>query len=151
MNFIQMRVWGRGNKLILIFHISTQATVYFPYHFHTILQCPSCCAWAVVMQSVYSEICVCSDTFRHLLSSHKPLVLVEHLFYNSQHGSRSLTGAHVYRADVSSALEVLSGYFSGGFVPRLDVQFSSGELKRSQASSFSRFREHFTRQKSTEM
>lgn len=86
------------------------------------------------MWSVYSEICVCSDAFRRLLSSYKPLVLVEHLFYNSQHGSRSLTGAHVYCADISSALEVRSGYFSGGFALRLDIQFPSGDLKHSQAS-----------------
>lgn len=103
------------------------------------------------MQGVYSETLVCSDTFRRLLSSHMLLVLIEHLFYNSQHGSRSFTEAHVYCADISSALEILSGCFAGGFAPRLDVQFPSGDLKHSLASSFSRFKEHFRRQKSTEM
>lgn len=96
----------------------------FPY----ILQCTSCRQWVIVMRGFYSEICVCSDTFRHLLSSHMLLVLIEHLFYNSQHGSRSFTGAHVYCLDISSALEILSECFTGGFALRLDVQFPFDDL-----------------------
>lgn len=96
----------------------------FQIHFHTVLQRASCRAEVIVMRSVYSEICVCLDTFRRLRSSHMLLVLIEHLFYNSQQGRRSFTAAHVYCADVSSALEILSGFFTGGFAPRLDCSAS---------------------------
>lgn len=97
------------------------------------------------MWDVYSEICVCSHTFGRLFPSHMLLVLIEQLFCNTQHGTRSFTGAHVYCADISSALEILSA----GFAPRLGVQFASGDLKHSLASSSSKFEQYFTSQKST--
>lgn len=96
----------------------------FQVHFHSVLQRASCRTEVIVMRSVCSEICVCSDTFRRLRSSHMLLVLIEHLFYNSQQGRRSFTAAHVYCADISSALEICSGFFTGGFAPRLDCSAS---------------------------
>lgn len=87
----------------------------FQIHFHTVLQRASCRAEVIVMHSVYSEICVCSDTFRRLRSSHMLLVLIEHLFYNSQKDAAAslrlmfivLTSPQLWKFSLDFSLEAL--------------------------------------------